>query len=178
VRPYLLWPILTTWEFLFQLRIASLLITLRKARKVWRYTYANFDMADIMISEIDWDAVFSSKDIDVCWENWQSIFLSVMDNCIPHSVLKPRKNLPWLTKEIIQAMIRRNSLFHAAHETCNDSTLNKYKIERNKVVSLLRIAKAAYFQKLGSSNSKEFSGINTGFFRRGGKFSHMAPYPN
>jgi hypothetical protein len=67
-------------------------------------------MADVMISEIDWDAVFSSKDIDVCWANWQSIFLSVMDNCIPHSVLKPCKNLPWLTKEIIQAMRRRNSL--------------------------------------------------------------------
>lgn len=94
--------------------------------------------------------------IDVCWANWQSIFLSIMDNCIPYSVLKPRKKLPWLTKEIIQAMRRRNSLFRAAHKICNDSTLNKYKAERNKVVSLLRTAKAAYFQNLGSSNSKEF----------------------
>ena len=53
----------------------STLTSVRKARKVWRYAYANFDMAHEMISEIDWDSVFSSKDIDVCWANWQSIFL-------------------------------------------------------------------------------------------------------
>ena len=79
-----------------------------------------------------------------------------MDNCIPHSVLKPRKNLPWLTKTIIQAMRKRNSLFRAAHKSGNKAILSKYKAERNKVVSLLRASKTAYFQNLGSSNSKEF----------------------
>ena len=141
----------------FSIKICkSTLTSARKARKVWRYAYANFDMAHEMISEIDWDSVFSSKDIDVCWANWQSIFLSIMDYCIPHSVLKPRKNLPWLTKEIIQAMRRRNSLFRAANKSGSDVTLRKYKAERNKVVYLLRTTKAAYFQKLGSSSSKEF----------------------
>ena len=131
--------------------------TVRKARKIWRYTYANFDMADEMISAIDWDSVFSSKDVDACWANWHSIFLNVMDNCIPHSVLKPRKNLPWLTKEIIQAMRKRNYLFCAAHKLGSDAMLSKYKAERNKVVSLLRASKTVcIFQKLGSSNSKEF----------------------
>ena len=130
--------------------------TVRKARKIWRYTYANFDMADEMISAIDWDSVFSSKDVDACWANWHSIFLNIMDNCITHSVLKPRKNLPWLTKEIIQAMRKRNYFFRVAHKLGSDAILSKYKAERNKVVSLLRASKTAYFQKLGSSNSKEF----------------------
>ena len=132
--------------------------TVRKARKIWRYTYANFDMADEMISAIDWDSVFSSKDVDACWANWHSIFLNIMDNCIPHSVLKPRKNLPWLTKEIIQAMRKRNYLFRAAHKLGSDAILSKYKAERNKVVTLLRASKTAYFQKLGSSNSKKSFG--------------------
>lgn len=79
-----------------------------------------------------------------------------MDNCIPNSVLKPRKNLPWLTKTIIQAMRKRNSLFRAAHKSGNEAILSKYKAERNKVVSLLRASKTAYFQNLGSSNFKEF----------------------
>ncbi|MCG8622144.1 MAG: hypothetical protein MJE68_09145, partial [Proteobacteria bacterium] len=54
------------------------------------------------------------------------------------------------------AMRRRNSLFRAANKSSSDVTLRKYKAERNKVVYLLRTTKAAYFQKLGSSSSKEF----------------------
>ena len=53
-------------------------------------------------------------------------------------------------------MRRRNSLFCAANKSDSDVTLRKYKAERNEVVSLLRITEATYFQKFGSSNSKEF----------------------
>jgi hypothetical protein len=43
-----------------------------------------------------------------------------MEACIPQLVLKARKNLPWLTKSVIQAMRRRNSLFRAAKRSKDD----------------------------------------------------------
>ena len=79
-----------------------------------------------------------------------------MEVCIPQSVLKARKNLPWLTKPVIQAMRRRNSLFRAAKRS-NDSDLwSKYKIVRNQVVALLRWNKEQYFHNLQFSTCKEF----------------------
>ena len=125
-------------SFIFDQDLQVYAYQCKKIEESLEICLCKFDMAHEMISEIDWDSVFSSKDIDVCWANWQSIFLSIMDYCIPHSVLKPHKNLPWLTKEIIQATRRRNSLFRAANKSGSDVMLRKYKAERNKVVYLLR----------------------------------------
>ena len=61
-----------------------------------------------------------------------------METCIPQAVLKARKNLPWLTKSVIQAMRKRNLLFNAAKRSNSPSDWEKYKCIRNKVVAMLR----------------------------------------
>jgi hypothetical protein len=79
-----------------------------------------------------------------------------MEACIPQSVLKARKNLPWLTKSVIQAMRRRNSYFRAAKRSDDNELWNKYKTVRNQVVALLRRNKKQYFRNLQFSIHKEF----------------------
>ena len=69
----------------------------RSKRRIWRYAYANFDLANKMLTAIDW-TILSSPDVNTTWLNWHSKFLQVMEECIPRAVLKARKNLPWLTK--------------------------------------------------------------------------------
>ena len=128
----------------------------RSMRRVWRYAYADFDLANEMLSAIDWSALLSSKDVNTCWLNWRSKFLQVMETCIPQAVLKARKNLPWLTKSVIQAMRKRNLLFNTAKRSNSPSDWEKYKCVRNKVVAMLRRNKRQYFYNLRFATHKDF----------------------
>ena len=76
-----------------------------------------------------------------------------MEECIPKATLPPRRNRPWLTKKLIQAIRRRNFLYKRAKATGNYS---KYRSYRNKVVGYLRQVKKAYFQKLNPKSPKQF----------------------
>ena len=80
------------------------------SRSVWRYSHANFTLAEQLICATDWGDLIDD-DIDTSWDNWQSKFLDIMKRCIPKKVLPPKhRNLPWLSKGIVQAVRRRNGL--------------------------------------------------------------------
>ena len=98
---------------------------IKEPKKIWRYNYADFNTALDMIAEIDWDTIFSSSDVDDCWMRWHTTFMRIMDACIPSATLRRRKNLPWLTKPVIQLMRRRNALFRAARKTKKEAIETK-----------------------------------------------------
>ena len=77
---------------------------MRGERRVWRYAFADINLANKMLSAIDWSALLSTSDMNSSWLNWRSKFLQVMETCIPQAVLKAQRNLPWLNKQVIQAM--------------------------------------------------------------------------
>ena len=127
-----------------------------RARAIWRYQHADFTLAKQRIRDTNWKE-FLSDDIDSAWLGWQDKFLEIMEECIPRKVLPPRhRNLPWLNKSIIQSMRRRNTLFKRAKCSDNHGDYVKYCQARNKVVSHLRSAKAAYFRKLNPANPRQF----------------------
>ena len=67
-----------------------------RARTIWRYSHADFSLAQQRIRGTTWDKLFTD-DIDSSWMNWQSKFLEIMEECIPRKVLSPRRrNIPWL----------------------------------------------------------------------------------
>ena len=61
-----------------------------------------------------------------------------MEQCIPKWVLPSAKNLPWMNKNLRQAMRRRNALYKYGKCTGNYS---KFKIARNKFVAQMHKAK-------------------------------------
>ena len=128
----------------------------RSMRKIWRYAYADFDLANEMLSAIDWSTLLSSEDVNTCWSNWRTKFLQVMEASIPQAVLKARKNLPWLTKTAIQSMRKRNLLFKTAKKSNSPSDWEKYQCVRNKVVAMLRRDKRQYFYNLRFATNKQF----------------------
>lgn len=69
----------------------NLIRSTRRTRRVLRYTYADFDLANEMLSAIDWTALLSSNDVNTYWLNWRSKFLQVIETCIPQAVLKTRR---------------------------------------------------------------------------------------
>ena len=106
------------------------------SRRIWRYSLANFDLACEMLDNTDWDGIFT-ENVNSSWENWKARFLQIMELCIPQLSLKSKKNLPWLTKPVIQAIRRRNSLFRAAKKSKSSAAYQKYRAARNKVTALL-----------------------------------------
>ncbi len=60
-------------------------------RKVWWRDSVDYELANSMISNVDWDALLSSNDIDTCWATWHSKFMQIMSICIPQAVLRCRK---------------------------------------------------------------------------------------
>jgi len=80
----------------------------------------------------------------------------VMEQSIPRSVLPTRNNRPWLTKEIIQLIRRRNLHFRKANRSSDRDDYLKFRQIRNRVVAELRIAKRRYFADLHPHNQREF----------------------
>ena len=109
-------------------------------RRIWRYSLANFELACDMLDNTDWDGIFTDN-VNSSWENWRARFMQIMVQCIPQLTLGSKKNLPWLTKSVVQAIRKRNALFRAAKKCKSSSSYQRYRAARNKVVALLRLNK-------------------------------------
>ena len=125
-------------------------------RRVWQYKHADFERANDLLMEVDPLSIIDHNSIELSWYKWKQTFTDIIEQCIPSSVLPNRKNLPWLTKEIIQCMRKRNNLFKKAKASSDPNDYQNYKVVRNKVVKKLRESKRQYFESLNPSNPKEF----------------------
>lgn len=96
------------------------------ARTIWMYKYADWPRTQRLIDETNWNSLISD-DINASWDCWQQRFLEIMEECIPQKSLPNCRNLPWLSKCIIQLMRRRNMLFRRAKRTNKKSDFVKYK---------------------------------------------------
>ena len=79
-------------------------------RKLWRYSQADFKKASELISSTDWDSLITDN-IHSSWTNWHGKFMEIMCCCIPQVVAKSKKTLPWLNKQIIQIILKRNACY-------------------------------------------------------------------
>ena len=61
---------------------------------VWRYKYANFDLANELVCETDFDLILVPGDIQASWIQFKTVFLDIMEYCIPKAVLPSGTSLP------------------------------------------------------------------------------------
>ena len=123
-----------------------------QGRLIWRYSPADWEKACDLIDSFEWDSILTD-DIDASLKQWHEKFMDIMAQSIPNRLLPPRRNLPWLTKPIIQSMRKRNMLFKKAKSSGN---FTKYKRARNRTANLLTLAKKRYFRLLNPKDSKKF----------------------
>ena len=45
----------------------------RSQRKVWRYSHANFESACEYLAAVDWESLFLSGDVNICWSNSEEV---------------------------------------------------------------------------------------------------------
>ena len=80
-------------------------------RPLWRYAHADFNKACDLIDNTNWDALI---DINMSLQNWEQQF---MKETIPKRTVPKRQNLPWLSKNALWAMRKRNYLYRQAKRT-------------------------------------------------------------
>ena len=122
-----------------------------QGRLIWRYSHADWEKACDLIDSFEWDSILTD-DIDASLKQWHEQ-LDIMAQSIPNRFLPPRRNLPWLTKPIIQFMRKRNMLFRKAKSSGN---FTKYKRARNRTTNLLKLVKKRYFRSLNPKDSQKF----------------------
>ena len=125
-------------------------------RQVWRYAQADFDSASLMLSNLDLNMTLDPDNISWSWNCWKRSFLDIMKQCIPSALLPTRRNLPWLSKPLIQLMRKRNLLYRKARDSNNQELWDQYRNARNKLVSKLREEKSTYFSRLNPRDCKNF----------------------
>ena len=127
-------------------------------RSVWNYNAADFNKANSLIDAADWLFLQNTNNIDNAWSMWKQTFMSIMKECIPQSTTSSNKrNLSWKNKCIRKCIRKRNRIYKEVRYHGCSTLYNKYKIPRNKVVSLMRDSKKRYLRKMTCLGSKYFA---------------------
>ena len=102
-----------------------------------------------MLDDLDMDTIeLVENSIEESWSRWKEAFVSIMNRCIPKVSLSERKNLPWLTKVIINKIKKRNYFYKKSKSHGRPEDFERYKSLRNNVVSMLHQSKARFFESL------------------------------
>ena len=78
--------------------------------------------------------------------------MSIVESFIPRKnvTVRPRDK-PWMTNEIRRAIRRRDRLLKAHSRCKSNGSWERYRVQRNLVVSLIRIAKIDYNVKINQA---------------------------
>ena len=125
--------------------------TYRKRRTIWRYDHADFSTACALLNQLDLEHIFAESSIDECRLHWKEAFYEIMDTCIPKGSLPSKHSLPWMTKEIVQLIKKRNYYYRKYKQ--NKSYGTSYKRTKNRVITKFRQSKQKFF-----SNQQRHSG--------------------
>ena len=66
------------------------------------------------------------------WNDWKGSFMRVAQNNISSTKIKPRRNVLWITSEILKLFRKPKRLWQKAKATTLPSYWNKYKQLKNK----------------------------------------------
>ena len=77
-----------------------------KGRVVGCYNQADWERAMALFDSFDWASLLSnvSNDINESWTKWCEQIHTILRECIPTKTLPKRKNLPWLSKGLINSI--------------------------------------------------------------------------
>ena len=114
-------------------------------RKVWRYNLADFNQAVELLDSVEWKSLLDERDVDMYWSSFKHYFLQIMEICIPHALVKTKRNVPWFNKEIKQAICKRNLLHRRAKVTKSAEVEAKFRAMRNKELCLCCVRASKLF---------------------------------
>ena len=76
--------------------------------------------------------------INDCWINFRDILLSVADQCIPTTILRPKKRMYWLSGETLHLIRKKQQAYKLAKRSGQPHHFQRYRNISNEVRSLTR----------------------------------------
>lgn len=127
-------------------------------RKIWLYDRGDYDKFKQYLSDVDWDSLISSNNVNDLTTNITNAILDAAELCIPSKIITVRKNQPqWLTSNIRKLIRKKNRIHRKARRSNSPSDWNKFRRIRNDVTNLVRKSKEEHknnlIKKLINENS-------------------------
>ena len=117
------------------------------------------------LENTNWDIFDQATDVNdpnTAYNIFIEKFTGLFDTCFPFKTIKGKAlnsfRKPWLTKGLLRSINRKNSLYKQYLCCRTSEQFLKYKMYKNKLTSLLRVAKRLYFQtqiELNMTNIKQ-----------------------
>jgi hypothetical protein len=119
------------------------------------YTKFNtFDYLNDLLNLELYNIVNEHDSVDACWNAWKTQITHVMDKHAPSRRHRVRNRVnPWITKEIVTLMYKRDRLHNEAIKTGRNDLFNEYRCARNEVVKKIKLAKKEYYSHELSNNT-------------------------
>ena len=126
--------------------------------------YSKFSEEDFVndVSQIEWDSLITNGSVDKCFSSFYNKLNKLVNKHAPIKAVSKRKakqlSKPWISRGLRKSIKIKNDLYHSADTA-------KYKLYRNKILSLSRLSKKLYYQAYFSRNlnnmKKTWESINT-----------------
>ena len=121
---------------------------LKTARhQVWLYKKADFDSANDSLQRIP-SSMFQDDDVDNFWSQWYDLYMTTMSSFIPKKTISSHKQLPYISKDLLILIRKKQRLFKQAKRLNSPRAWLKYNKACNKTTSALRKSKQHFFTKL------------------------------
>ena len=108
------------------------------------------------------DQANNANDPNTAYNIFIDKYTGLFDACFPFKTIKGKAlnsfRKPWLTKSLLRSINKKNKLYKQYLRHRSNEKLLKYKMYKNKLTDLLRVAKSLYFQnqiELNKTNVKQ-----------------------
>ena len=124
-------------------------------RQIWSYDRGDYDLLRDRAALSNWDS-FKDADIDTYARNVTNHIKEISKQCIPNKTIRVRPlEPPWITSSIKKQIRKRKRLYRRAKTTNNPDIWNKFRRQRNKTISLIRLSKQNHIDKLKAKLKSE-----------------------
>ena len=105
--------------------------------------------------QLDQANFYNSDDVEIVWRTFKDIFLSCSNSHAPFREIRVKnRNNPWITKEIVTKMYRRDYLKEKAVNDKSDDLWNEYKLINKEITQDIDSSKSNYFKTNCDDNLK------------------------
>ena len=121
----------------------------------------------IKLREVDWNLVLLETDVEMALKNFTETLLGVINKIAPyHEMRVKHDSAPWMCREILVAIRRRDFLFRKFKKNRNDKALyTAYCTQRNSVQRDIKMAKSEFFKgkvvECGRDSAKLWRRLNS-----------------
>ena len=100
------------------------------------------------LTTLSWSSVYNSNGPNEKYNSFFEIINKLHNSCFPLEKIRintRHQNKPWITTAVLKSIKKKNSLYKRYMRTRTSEMLSKYKIYKNKLTTILRLAEKQYY---------------------------------